>query len=34
VNKKKQKNFDFCDVTAAGVSQLLRGAKVVLVLFS
>jgi len=33
VNKKKQKNFDFFDVTSAGATQARSGAKVFLVLF-
>jgi hypothetical protein len=31
--KRSKKNFDFFDVTAAGVSQTRSGAKVFLVLF-
>jgi len=34
VNKKKQKNFDFFDVATAGVTQVLRGAKVFWFFFS
>jgi hypothetical protein len=33
VNKKKQKNFNFFDVTKAGVTQARSGVKVFLVLF-
>jgi hypothetical protein len=34
VNKKKQKNFDFFDMSAAGVSQARSGAKVFWFFFS
>jgi hypothetical protein len=33
LHKKKQKNFDFFAVTTADAPQVLRGAKVFLVLF-